>query len=202
MSTQVASTIRAITVYCSSSKSVDRVYFDAAAGLGRAIAREGWTLVYGGNNVGCMGALADGARAAGGRVIGITPQLLVDKGIADNGCDELVVTQSMRERKELLEHRGDAFIALPGGIGTFEELFEIVVGRHLGYHRKPIIVLNIANYYGPLLEMMRHGLSERFIRGSMNDLFHVCDTVEDAVTYLRRQHVDATKSISPAAAAE
>lgn len=202
MSSQVASTIRAVTVYCSSSKSVDRVYFDAAAGLGRAIAQCGWTLVYGGNNVGCMGALADGARAAGGRVIGITPQLLVDKGIADTACDELVVTQSMRERKELLEHRGDAFIALPGGIGTFEELFEIVVGRHLGYHRKPIILLNIANYYGPLLEMMRHGLDERFIRGSLEGLFHVGGTVEDAVMYLRRQHADAPKSIPPAAAAE
>lgn len=202
MATQTASIIRSVTVYCSSSKAVDPVYFAAAAGLGRALAQRGWTLVYGGNNVGCMGALADAARAAGGRVIGITPQLLVDKGIADNACDELVVTQSMRERKELLEHRGDAFVALPGGIGTFEELFEIIVGRHLGYHRKPIILLNVAGYYRPLLEMMQHGLRERFIRGTIEDLFHVAETVEDAVSYLQRQHVDAPSSTSAAAAAE
>ena len=95
--------LRSITVYCSSSSRVPRVYFDAAAELGCAIAREGWRLVYGGNAVGCMGALADAARAGGGQVIGITPQLLVDKGIADDKCHELIVTQTMRERKALLE---------------------------------------------------------------------------------------------------
>src|SRR5687768_6711291 len=123
--------IRAVTVYCSSSKSVPAVYFTAAAEMGRAIAGEGWALVYGGNAVGCMGALADAARAAGGRVIGVTPQLLVDHGIADRQCHELIVTATMRERKALLERRADAFIALPGGLGTFEEVFEILVGRTL-----------------------------------------------------------------------
>jgi cytokinin riboside 5'-monophosphate phosphoribohydrolase len=205
MSAQVASIIRAVTVYCSSSKSVDAIYFDAAAQLGRAIARGGWILVYGGNNVGCMGALAEGARQAGGRVIGITPQLLVDRGIADERCDELVVTASMRERKELLERRADAFVALPGGIGTFEELFEIIVGRHLGCHRKPIIILNVGGYYGPLLEMIAHAIRARFIRGRFEDLFHISATVEDAVAYLQRQHVDAPAAApapAPTAAAE
>ena len=134
--------ISAVTVYCSSSKSVEPVYFQAALQLGRAIARCGWKLVYGGNYVGMMGALADGAREGGAKVIGITPQLLVDKGIADMKCDELVTTPGMRERKALMEQRGDAFIALPGGIGTLEEVFEILVGRHLGIHHKPIVLMN------------------------------------------------------------
>src|SRR5258708_11020909 len=97
--------------------------------MGAAIGRQGWRLVYGGNHSGCMGALADGARAAGGKVTGITPQLLVDEGIADEACDELVVTAGMRDRKALLEQRADAFVTLPGGLGTLEEVFEIIVGR-------------------------------------------------------------------------
>src|ERR1700733_524209 len=112
--------IQSVTVYCSSSREVAQVYLDAAEELGRAIAREGWQLVYGGNDCGCMGALAHAARDAGGKVIGVTPQLLVDNGIADQKCDELIVPPDMRQRKALLESRGDAFIALPGGLGTLE----------------------------------------------------------------------------------
>src|SRR3954452_22846686 len=110
--------IRAVTVYCSSSSSIAAEYFDAARELGREIARAGWSLAYGGNNLGLMDAVACACRSAGGRVIGITPQLMVDEGIADSACAELVVTPNMRERKALLEARGDALIALPGGIGT------------------------------------------------------------------------------------
>src|SRR5437870_3361345 len=124
--------IHAVTVYCSSSKRVAVRYIDASRELGEAIARCGWVLVYGGNNIGCMGIMADAARAAGGKVVGITPQLMVDKGIGDEKCDELIVTEGMRERKALLEQRGDAFVVLPGGIGTLEEVFEILVGKSLG----------------------------------------------------------------------
>jgi uncharacterized protein (TIGR00730 family) len=130
----VSSRIHAITVYCSSSSDIAPAHFDAGRNLGAAIVRQGWTLVYGGNGIGLMGAVADAAREAGGKVVGITPQLLVDHGIADGRCDELVVTAGMRERKALLEQRADAFIALPGGLGTFEEIFEIIVGRVLGVH--------------------------------------------------------------------
>lgn len=177
--------IRAVTVYCSSSKSVPRVYFDAAAELGRAIAMQGWTLVYGGNAVGCMGALADAARAAGGRVVGVTPQLLVDHGIADRQCDELIVTATMRERKAQLEQRGDAFVALPGGLGTFEEVFEILVGRTLGYHQKPVVLLNVAGYYAPLLAMIEHGIEYRFIRPVAREAYVVAASVEEAIRCLR-----------------
>ena len=125
------SPLRSITIYCSSSSDLADVYYRAGADLGAAIARHGWALVYGGNRIGLMATVADAARAAGGKVVGITPQLMVDHGIGDDHCDELVVTAGMRERKALLEQRGDAFIALPGGLGTFEELFEVLVGRLL-----------------------------------------------------------------------
>lgn len=180
------SSISAITVYCSSSKSVAPVYFRAGAELGTRIARAGWTLVYGGNNIGTMGTLADAARAAGGKVVGITPQLLVDKGIADPHCDELVVTAGMRERKALMEQRGDAFVAMPGGIGTLEEVFEILVGRHLGFHSKPIVLLNVEGFFRPLIEMLEHGRREHFIREEVRELFFVADTVEQAIDYLRK----------------
>ena len=176
--------IHAVTVYCSSSSDIDPVYLDAGRQLGRAIAGAGWTLVYGGNRIGLMAAVADAARAAGGKVVGITPQLLVDHGIGDDECDELVVTAGMRERKALLEQRGDAFIVLPGGLGTFEELFEILVGRMLGYHAKPIVFLNVANYYGPLLAAIEHGISEKFIKPRARQAYEVAETVDAAISYV------------------
>jgi uncharacterized protein (TIGR00730 family) len=177
--------ISAVTVYCSSSRSIDRVYFDAAAALGAALAAEGWALVYGGNDVGLMGALAGAVRGAGGRVIGITPQLMVDQGVADEKADELIVTESMRQRKQLMEQRGDAFIAMPGGLGTLEEIFEIIVGRQLRYHAKPIVLLDIDGYYRPLLEMIEHGIERRFIRPKARELYHVAGDVAAAIEHLR-----------------
>jgi uncharacterized protein (TIGR00730 family) len=176
--------IRAVTVYCSSSRHVDSIYLESAAELGRRIARQGWRLVYGGNYIGCMGALADAARRAGGNVTGITPQLLVDQGIADEQCDELVVTSGMRERKALLEERADAFVALPGGLGTFEEVFEIIVSRLLDYHSKPIVLLNVAKYYAPLLAMIEHGIEQRFIKARACEAFFVAREVTEAIEYL------------------
>lgn len=182
----MSESIEAVTVYCSSSRHVAGHYLDAARQLGGAIAAAGWKLVYGGNYIGSMAALADGARSSGGSVIGVTPQLLVDKGIADERCDELIVTPSMRGRKELMEQRGDAFIALPGGIGTYEEVFEILVGRQLGYHGKPIVLLNIADYYRPMLQMLDHGLEEKFIRAGTRELLFVTENVSSAIEYLKR----------------
>jgi uncharacterized protein (TIGR00730 family) len=180
------SSIQAVTVYCSSSSAVAGDFQVAARELGRAIATAGWRLVYGGNVVGSMAAVATGAREAGGKVTGITPQLMVDKGLADSLADELVVTNDMRDRKALLESRGDAFVALPGGMGTFEEVFEIMVGRQLGYHNKPIVLLDIARYYQPLLEMVEHGIEHRFIKAAARDLFFVAPTVEQAILHLKQ----------------
>jgi uncharacterized protein (TIGR00730 family) len=181
----MSQSIRSVTVYCSSSRHVPGVYFEAARELGRAIATAGWTLVYGGNCVGCMAALADSAREAGGKVVGITPKLLVEQGIADQVCDELLVTSGMRDRKALMEDRGDAFIALPGGLGTFEEVFEIIVGRMLGFHQKPIVLLNVWGYYDPLLAMIEHGIEQRFIKASARDAFFVASQVGEAIEFLK-----------------
>lgn len=177
--------IHAVTVYCSSSVVIDRAYFDAGRALGAAIARSGWKLVYGGNNVGLMGAVADAVRDAGGRVIGVTPQLFIDKGLDDKSCDEFIVTSGMRERKALMEERGDAFVALPGGLGTFEEVFEIIVGKQLAFHNKPIVLMNVNGYFNPLLDMIEHGIKQRFIKHHAREYCFVTDSVEAAVVYLR-----------------
>jgi len=179
--THIAPLIRSVTVFLSSAKRVDAIYFEAARKLGQAIARQGWSLVYGGNYIGCMAALADGAREMGGNVIGITPQLFVDENVADTLCDELIVTDTMRQRKHLLEQRGDAFITLPGGIGTFEEFFEIVVARQLGYHRKPVILLNVNDFYTPMLEMLDRGVEQQFIRPEGRRIIQIVPTVEEAI---------------------
>jgi uncharacterized protein (TIGR00730 family) len=192
-------TIQAVTVYCSSSHSVGAPYFDAARELGHEIARAGWALVYGGNNLGLMDAVACACRSAGGKVIGITPQRMVDEGIADPACAELIVTSNMRERKAMLEARGDALIALPGGIGTFEEFFEVLVGRMLGYHAKPIVVLNIAGYYDPLIQMIEHGIEQCFIKPKARNAFYVTGSVSEAMEYLKR-HPPGPNRVDPSSA--
>jgi uncharacterized protein (TIGR00730 family) len=177
--------IQAVTVYSSSSTTVARVFFDAAAELGAAIVREGWDVVYGGNNVGPMGALADGARAAGGRVIGVTPRLFIDKGCADQKCHELLVTETMRQRKHLMEQRGDAFVTLPGGLGTFEEFFEIVVGRQLAIHDKPVVLLNVDGYYDGLIELIDRAIAQKFVRAGGWQGVQVVRTVPEAIHALK-----------------
>ena len=181
--------IQSVTVYCSSSKDVAPVYLDAAAELGRAIAREGWQLVYGGNDCGCMSTLANGAREAGGKVIGITPQLLVDLGISDSRCDELIVKVGRHASTAGTHGRtaGDAVVhrRLPARLGTLEEIFEILVGRVLGFHAKPVVLLNIANFYDPLLAMLEHGIDQKFIKPKAREHLHLSATVESAIAHLR-----------------
>ena len=176
--------IRNVTVYCSSSRQIDANFMAAGRELGRAIASRGWGLVYGGNRVGMMGELADAVRAGGGKVIGVTPQLFIDKGVHDTLADELIVADGMRHRKAMMEDRGDAFIALPGGLGTFEEIFEIICGKQLGYHNKPIVLLNVAGYYDPLLAMIDHGIATKFIRPTAPTLYHVATTIADTVKHI------------------
>ena len=196
------SPLRAVTVYCSSSKELPAPYYRAGSELGEAIAANGWTLVYGGNRIGLMAAVADAARAAGGRVVGITPRLMLDHGMGDEHCDELVVTPGMRERKALLEQRGDAFVALPGGLGTFEELFEVLVGRLLGYHDKPIVLLNVAGYYDRLIAAVEHGIDQGFIKPGARRAWHVAADVPDAIRSLLSSPTPAPASPEAPAGAE
>ena len=179
-----------VTVYCSSTRDIDPAYLDAAAEVGRAIAGRGWGLVYGGNAVGSMGRLADGARAGGGHVVGITPRLFAelhdvsDEDIVDRACDELLLVDTMRQRKRLLEERGDAFLTLPGGIGTMEEFFEILVGRVLRQHDKPLVLLNLGGFYDPLIAMIEHGVEARFVRPGAWEHVRVAASVGEAVDAL------------------
>jgi cytokinin riboside 5'-monophosphate phosphoribohydrolase len=176
--------ISSVTVYCSSSSAIDPAYINAGVELGRALARYNWKLVYGGNNVGLMGKLADAVREAGGKVVGITPQLFIDKGVHDTLCDEFIVTACMRTRKAAMEARGDAYIAMPGGLGTFEEIFEIIVGKQLAYHNKPIVLLNINNYYGPFLQQIEQGIEQHFIKPAARKLYFVARDVPSAIEYI------------------
>jgi uncharacterized protein (TIGR00730 family) len=170
-----------ITVFCSSSRHAPQVYLDTARELGAAIAAAGCTLVYGGNYCGCMAALADGARSRGGRVIGISPRVFVDKGLADTQCDELIVTDDLHRRKGLLEEAGDAFIVLPGGIGTFDELIDVLVGRVIGRHGKSIVLLNLDGFFAPFIGMLEHGVKLGFIKAGVMGQFQVVDSVKEAV---------------------
>jgi uncharacterized protein (TIGR00730 family) len=185
--------IQSITIYCSSSSDIAPHFHDAGAQLGRAIASHKWTLVYGGNSLGLMKTVANSARDAGAKVVGITPQLFVDEGCCDDRCNELIVTANLRERKHLLEQRGDALVALPGGIGTFEEFFEILAGKSVGYHAKPVAVLNIAGYFNPMLAMIESGIQHRFVRPKIRNLFHIAPDVPDLLRYLTES--SAEKSV-------
>jgi uncharacterized protein (TIGR00730 family) len=152
-----------LCVYCGSRPGADPAFADAARQVGASIGRRGWQLVYGGGRVGLMGTVADAALAAGARVIGIIPQTLMAREVGHAGLTELHVVQTMHERKQMMAERADAFVALPGGIGTFEELFEVWTWRQLGYHDKPIGLLNVAGYYAPLLDFMERTVAQGFV---------------------------------------
>ncbi len=155
---------RSICVYCSSSDAVEPHYFDAARSLGEQVAARGHSLVYGGADVGLMGALARSARQGGARVIGVIPEAIHEKGIAAKEIDELIVTPDLRSRKQAMEERADAFIALPGGFGTLEELLEVVTLRQLQLHAKPIVLLNVDGFYDPLLALFEQLYRGRFAK--------------------------------------
>src|SRR3954451_6239301 len=153
-----------ICVFCGSSRGLRPEYQQGAQELGRYLATHHIGLVYGGGNVGLMGAIADAALAAGGEVIGVIPQAIVDREIAHRGVTELRIVSSMHERKALMADLSDGFIAMPGGFGTFEEFCEVLTWSQLGLHRKPCGVLNVEGYYDKLLALFDHGVEEQFLR--------------------------------------
>ena len=155
--------LRSICIFCGSSVGARREYEAAAARIGRLLAERGVRAVYGGGNIGLMGVMADAALAAGGEVIGVIPQMLVDKELAHNRLTELRIVTSMHERKALMAELSDAFIALPGGLGTFEELFEVLTWVQLGIHHKPCGCLNVAGYFDPLSALLDHAVGETFV---------------------------------------
>ena len=161
-----------VCVYCGSRAGVDAAYAEAARATGQWIGSHGGQLVYGGGRNGLMGIVAQATQEAGGRVVGIIPKALVDKEQANHHCDELHVVDTMHERKAMMAERSDAFVALPGGIGTFEELFEVWTWRQLGYHDKPIGLLNVAGYYDALLVFLRQSVQNGFMSDWQMGLLH------------------------------
>ncbi|MCA9024815.1 MAG: TIGR00730 family Rossman fold protein [Planctomycetaceae bacterium] len=165
--------VRTVCVYCGSSVGSRDEYTQAARDLGRLLASRGLRTVYGAGNIGLMGVLADAALEAGGEVIGVIPEALVERELAHNGVTDLRIVHSMHERKALMADLSDAFIALPGGFGTFEELCEMLTWLQLGIHQKPCGLLNVAGYYDPLITMFDHATEERFLRPQHRNLLQV-----------------------------
>ena len=165
--------MQSLTVYCASSTALDPHFSLSARQLGEGLAREGISLVYGGGSTGLMGEVATATKDAGGTVVGIITEYLKDREVAFPRCDELVVVKTMRERKMRMAERGDGFMVLPGGLGTYEEFFEVLVGRVLDEHRKPIGIVNDHGYFDPLLAMIEHGINEKFIRAAVRKLMAI-----------------------------
>ena len=174
-----------ICVYAASSRYCDRVYIDAARELGATLAREQCQIVYGGGAVGLMGALADGALDAGGEVIGIIPRFMTEVEWQHPGVANLEVVEDMRERKHKLLTGSDAVIALPGGSGTLEELFEVITLKRLGIYFNPIVLLNIRDFYTPLQAFMRQTIEQRFMNAEHLDMWSMVDTVAEALPRIR-----------------
>lgn len=161
--------MKRVCVYCASNDGVKPAYRAAARALGQLLAERGITVVYGGGHAGCMGALADGALASGGDVIGVMPHALVQREVAHQGLTELRVVDSMHDRKAILAELADAFVALPGGLGTLEEFFETWTWAQLGVHQKPVALLNVENFWQPLVDLLAHVEREGFLRGTPRD---------------------------------
>ena len=170
----------AVAVFCASSERVNPFYPRLAGQVGAELAARGWTLVSGGGSVGMMGALARAARAAGARTVGVIPRALAELEVADHDADELVVTSDMRERKGLMDARADAFLTLPGGIGTLEELLEIWVSRSLGMHAKPVVVLDPLGDFAPLRAQIERLVTAGFVRSSAAGEVRWAQTVAEA----------------------
>ncbi|MDI9403928.1 MAG: TIGR00730 family Rossman fold protein [Limnohabitans sp.] len=176
--------LRSVTLYCSSSRSLDPHFAVAARAAGELLAQRGITLVYGGGGLGLMGEAARACKAAGGRVEGIITRKFLDLEQGWLGCDELVVVDTMRERKRILIERADGFLVLPGGMGTFEEFFETLVGRQIGDHAKPIAVLDDHGYYLPLHSLIEHSIRERFAREALREVLRFGTELEPLLDWL------------------
>ena len=181
------SSLTTICIFCGSSAGTNPAYRSAAERLGTFLARSGRSLVYGGGRVGLMGALADAALAAGGRVIGVIPEALVAREIAHSGLTELHVTTGMHARKARMAELADAFVAMPGGFGTLDELFEIVTWAQLEIHAKPIGLLNFAGYFDPLIRYLDHAVDQGFVRPEHRALLHVAEDPASLLELMGRQ---------------
>ncbi len=173
--------VRKVCVYCASSRKTGRVYLDAAERLGRLLARRGIAVVCGGGSTGCMGSLADGALAAGGRVIGVLPRFMEELEWAHRGLTELRLVDDLHARKRIMVEEADALVALPGGTGTLEELIEAISWKRLGLLAHPIVLVNVRRFFDPLLELLARAIGEHFMEESHVSMWSVVDCAEDVL---------------------
>jgi uncharacterized protein (TIGR00730 family) len=188
------SKINAVCVYCGSSPGTDPVFVETAQKFGKILAESGVRLVYGGGSIGLMGAIAEAVRKHGGEATGIIPEFMTRREQPRRLAQELIVTRDMHERKRTMFERADAFVALPGGIGTLEEVVEQLTWAQLGRHKKPILFANINGYWNPLLALIAHMRDLEFMPGAMRVNFLVADRVEDILPMLR----EAARSVTEA----
>ncbi|HSH08849.1 MAG TPA: TIGR00730 family Rossman fold protein [Oceanipulchritudo sp.] len=173
-----------ICVYLSSSDAVAPHFVDLAIHLGREIGLRGHTLVFGGNNTGLMGRLADAVKDNGGKVIGVVPQKLHDLGRSYTRCDQLIISRDLRDRKAIMDEHADAFVALPGGLGTLEEIIEVLNLKYLRYHQKPVVFINHRGFYNPLFSAFGSFYDERFTKRAVELLYAALPSIDDLFPYL------------------
>ena len=178
--------VNRIAVYCSSSDHIRKEYFDQADGLGALMAANQLDLVYGGGMVGLMGQVAKSIKNHQGHTIGVVPEALRIDGVVNTIDDELIITPDMHTRKAKMIELADGFIGLAGGFGTLEEMLEVMTLKQLGYHEKPIVFLNTEGYYSHLFEMFEHIYAENFAKAEYRQLYHISDTPESAIEYLKQ----------------
>lgn len=178
-----------ICVYGASSPSINKRYMQDGENLGAEIAKRNHSLVFGGGQSGMMGAVAKGTDKGGGRILGIAPSFFNVDGVLYE-CDEFIYPETMRERKQLLEERSDAFVITAGGIGTMDEFFEILTLKQLGRHNKPIVILNSDGFYNKLLSLLDHFIEEKFLLETVKTLFYVTDSPKDALDYIENYNFD------------
>lgn len=184
-----------VCIFASSSGKVEKIYFEAAATLGRLLAESGYNIVYGGSSLGLMWACAGEAKKSGAKVYGVMPERLYNLGVSTDECVELTVTPCMRTRKAKMDEISEAVVALPGGFGTLEELSEMIVQKQLGYNNKPVVILNTAGFYDKLIEFFEVIINENFGRSHNRDIYYIAKTPFDAVQYLKN-YKPATFSLS------
>lgn len=175
-----------ICLYGASSNAIAKSYINPTEELGAKIAERGHTLIYGGGAAGLMGAAARGVYSRGGKIIGIVPSFLNVDGILFDKCDEMIFTETMRERKQLMEERADAFIMTPGGVGTFDEFFEILTLKQLGRHSKPIAVFNINGYFNSLIEQLKNAVHKQFMNPEAFELCMFTDSADKLINYIEQ----------------
>ncbi|MBQ3417557.1 MAG: TIGR00730 family Rossman fold protein [Ruminococcus sp.] len=173
-----------ICVYGASSRKLDRRYLDAGEALGALLAEKGDTVIFGGGAHGLMGAVSRGAHEAGGKVISVAPSFFNVDGVLYEHCDEYIYTETMRERKQTMENLADAFIVTPGGIGTFEEFFEILTLRQLQRHKKPIAILNTDGYYDAMMQFLQNAIDNSFMSKNNLNLFFISDNINEVVRFI------------------